>query len=220
MLFAYPPDPPEIAPCLAPRMEVGIIRSRLSSLGLTYLFGFSPGMPPGNDESRPLCFFAIFAELWFIWCSPPELEAPPCIVPPFSLECRALLPSLPCGVAAGSCGLPVLFVTEYEPVALLMPITPPLTCAEGVPLPAPLFDPLFWLKVMKKWLASSSQRLHERLSWIDKPDRDCKICKTDLRYQKIYLLLKNQRSWLYIRKFFVVMRIANFFLATRWPILV
>lgn len=66
MLLAYAPDPLVIGLYLAPLIEVGIMRSRLSSLGFTYLFGFSPGIPPGNDESLPPCFFAIFAELWFI----------------------------------------------------------------------------------------------------------------------------------------------------------
>ena len=50
-----------------------------------------------------------------------------------------------------------------------MPITPPLTCADGVAFPGPLFDPLFWLKVMNKMVSIVSWKIgiytlkHERI---------------------------------------------------------
>ena len=67
---------------------------------------------------------------------PPGDPLPPML---FSFECRAAL--FPCGVAAGNCGLPALFVTEYEPPAPDPPSMPSLPSAYGVP--APWFDPVF-----------------------------------------------------------------------------
>ena len=133
-LLAYVVEPPAIGLCLAPRIDVGIIRSRLNSLGLTYLLELSPGMPPGKVESLPLCFFPILAEPWLICCSRPAVGELPGDPPPpmlLSFECRALLP---CGVADGNCGLPDLFVTEYEPLGPTPPSIPSFASAYGVAL--------------------------------------------------------------------------------------